>query len=71
VPDYEMTEVDWKKVNTLNEIIDEIFEKYGKSKYQTKLISTFRSAVSKSTLSASKKAIYNKVLIHLFRIENL
>ena len=70
-PDYEMTASDWKQVEKVNKIIDSIFKKYWKEKYQTKLISIFRSAVSKSWLSASKKAIYNKVLIHLFKIGDL
>jgi len=71
VPDYEMTEQDWKKVSVLNEIIDEIFKQYWKSEYRTKLISMFRWLVSKDTLSESKKAIYNKVLIYLFTIWDL
>ena len=69
--DYEMTDSDWKKVNKFNEIIEQIYEQYWKSDYKTKLISMFRSAVSKDNLSESKKAIYNKVLIYLFTIEDL
>ena len=71
VPDYEMTTSDWKKVKLLNDVIDEIYTKYGKSKYQTKLVKMFRWLVGKDTVTDSKKAIYNKVLIHLFKIEDL
>lgn len=71
VPDYKMTKEDRKKVDIFNEIIDEIYEKYGKSGYKTKLISMFRSAASKNNISDSKKAIYNKVLIYLFTIGDL
>ncbi len=70
-PEYEMTKEDRKKVDIFNEIIDEIYEKYGKSDYKTKLISMFRSAVSKNGISDSKKSIYNKVLIYLFTIDDL
>ena len=71
MPDYEMTTSDWKKVDKLNKIIDAIYKKYGQAKYKTKLISIFRDAVSKYWLSESKKAIYNKVLIHIFEIWDL
>jgi hypothetical protein len=37
-----MTTSDWKKVKLLNDVIDEIYTKYGKSKYQTKLVKMFR-----------------------------
>ena len=70
-PDYEMSDSDWKHVNKLNKIIDAIYAKYGKSKYKTELIKMFRWLVSKDTISAQKKAIYNKVLIYLFTIDHL
>lgn len=70
-PDYEMSDSDRKQVEKTNKVIDAIYAKYGKSKYQTKLISIFRNFVSKNTTSAKKKAIYNKVLIHLFTIGDL
>ncbi|MBR7037479.1 hypothetical protein IKI14_06690 [bacterium] len=63
-----MTDSDRKFVQKVNNIIDDIYAKHGKSKYQTKLISAFRSMVSKDTISDRKKAIYNKVLINLFTI---
>ena len=71
VPDYEMTDSDWGYAGKVNKIIDSIFKKYWKEKYQSKLISMFRGTVSKKWLSDSKKAIYNKVLIHLFEIWDL
>lgn len=70
-PDYEMTDSDRKQVQKFNKIIDAIYAKYGKSNYQTKLISLFRGMASKNTVSDSKKAIYNKVLIYLFTIWDL
>ena len=70
-PDYEMTNSDWKKVEKINKIVDAIYAKYGKDKYKTKLISMFRDLVSKDTISDSKKAVYNKVLIYLFTIGDL
>ena len=70
-PDYEMTDSDRKQVQKFNKIIDAIYTKYGKSNYQTKLISLFRGMASKDTVSDSKKAIYNKVLIYLFTIWDL
>jgi hypothetical protein len=63
-----MTDSDRKQVQKFNKIIDAIYTKYGKSNYQTKLISLFRGMASKDTVSDSKKAIYNKVLIYLFTI---
>ena len=71
VPDYEMTNSDWSKAKDFIEIIDAIYAKYWKSNYKTKLITLFRSAISKEWLSESKKAIYNKVLIYLFTIWEL
>ena len=71
VPDYKMTSSDWKYVGKVNKIIDSIYKKYWRTKYQSKLISMFRGTVSKNWLSDSKKAIYNKVLIHLFEIWDL
>ena len=71
VPDYEMTDSDWKQVNKLNKIIDAIYAKYGKTKYKTEIIKLFRWLVSKDSISEEKKAIYNKVLIYLFTIEDL
>jgi hypothetical protein len=66
-----MTSSDWKKVEKINKIVDAIYAKYGKDKYKTKLISMFRDLVSKDTISDSKKAVYNKVLIYLFTIGDL
>jgi hypothetical protein len=37
-----MTDVDWKKVQLIDEVMDEIFIKYGKSTYQTELIKMVR-----------------------------
>ena len=70
-PDYEMMDADWRYVQKVDKLIDAIYAKYGKSKYQTKLISAFRGMVSKNTISEKKKAIYNKVLIYLFAIWDL
>ena len=70
-PEYEMTDVDRKQVQKTNKVIDAIYAKYWKSKYQTKIISIFRNFVSKNTTSKKKKAIYNKVLIYLFTIWDL
>jgi len=71
VPDYEMTDNDWEQVEKFNRIIDAIYAKYWKTKYKTEIISMFRWLVTKDTLSDSKKAIYNKVLIYLFTIDKL
>ena len=71
VPEYEMTDADWKQVEKLNKIIDAIYKKYWKTTYQTKLISMFRAFVSKETTPVQKKAIYNKVLVYLFTIWEL
>jgi len=70
-PDYEMTDSDRRYAQKVKDIIDAIYAKYGKSEYKTKLISMFRSMVSKDTISDRKKAIYNKVLIYLFTIWDL
>jgi len=70
-PEYEMTDADWGQVQKTNKVIDAIYAKYWKSKYQTKIISIFRNFVSKNTTSKKKKAIYNKVLIYLFTIWDL
>lgn len=71
IPEYVMTNADWKQVENLNRIIEAIYKKYWKTAYQTKLISMFRAFVSKESTSAQKKAIYNKVLIYLFTIWKL
>jgi len=71
VPDYEMTNADWKLVDAFEDLVDEIYVKYWKDKFKTQLISMFRWAVSKKWLSDSRKAVYNKVLIYLFTIWNL
>lgn len=70
-PDYEMTKSDRKLVEKFKNIIDAIYRKHWKTEYKTKLISMFRSAVSKESLSDSRKAVYNKVLIYLFTIWDL
>ena len=70
-PDYEMTKADRKLVEKFKNIIDAIYRKHWKNDYKTKLISMFRSAVSKEWLSISRKAVYNKVLIYLFTIGDL
>jgi len=70
-PDYEMTDADWRQVDKINKIVDAVYKKHGKSEYKTKLISLFRWLVSKDSISDSKKAIYNKVLVYLFTIWDL
>ena len=70
-PEYEMTDADWKKVKQMNKMIDNIFAKYGKTKYKTPLITAFRKKVSKSDTTPSMKAVYNQFLIHLFTIWDL
>ncbi len=69
-PEYEMTYSDEKKVEQFKELVDEVYKKYGKTWYKTKLISMFRSALDKE-LSQSKRVIYNQVLIYLFTIGEL
>jgi hypothetical protein len=63
-----MTDADWRQVDKINKIVDAVYKKHGKSEYKTKLISLFRGLVSKDSISDSKKAIYNKVLVYLFTI---
>ncbi|GHW02392.1 hypothetical protein AGMMS50249_1780 [candidate division SR1 bacterium] len=70
-PTYIMTDSDIKLANKLTKVIDAIYAKYGKATYKTNLINMFRKEVSKTTLSASKKAVYNQVLQRLFTIEKL
>jgi hypothetical protein len=62
-----MTKDDEKVANKLKKAIDGVYAKYGKSKYKTELISLFRGLIDDS-LSDSKRAIYNDVLIYLFTI---
>lgn len=70
-PDYEMTYSDRKQVEKINKIVEALYKKHGKDEYKTKLISLFRWLASKDSISDSKKAIYNKVLINLFTIWDL
>ena len=70
IPEYEMTKDDEKVANKLKKAIDGVYAKYGKSKYKTELISLFRGLIDDS-LSDSKRAIYNDVLIYLFTIWEL
>ena len=51
-------------------LIDAIYEKYGKSKYQTALIKLFRWEMSKPDLPIAKKWLYNQILISLFTIDS-
>ena len=69
-PDYEMTQNDWEMVELFDDLIEEVYKKYDKSKYKTKLISIFRWAI-KDDLSDSRRAIYTQVLIDLFTIGDL
>ena len=71
VLDYEMTYSDRKQVEKINKIVEALYKKHGKDEYKTKLISLFRWLASKDSISDSKKAIYNKVLINLFTIWDL
>ena len=70
-PDYEMTDLDWKKVRQMNSMIDSIIAKHGKTKYKTPLIKAFRKKASSEDITPSMKAVYNQFLIHLFTIEEL
>jgi hypothetical protein len=70
IPDYEMTESDREMVHLFDDLVDEVYKKYDKSTYKTKLISIFRWAI-KDSLSDSRRAIYTQVLIDLFTIGNL
>ena len=70
VPEYTITPDDEKVANKLKKAIDAVYAKYGKSKYKTELISLFRWLI-KDSLSDSKRAIYNEVLIYLFTIWEL
>ena len=67
---YKMTARDEKLANNLIDAIDAVYAKYWESKYKTQFISLFRWLI-KSDSSDSKKAIFNKVLIHLFTIWDL
>ena len=69
-PSYEMTSSDRNIVNNLTSVIDEVYKKYWKSAYKTKLISMVRNLITDKT-SERAKAIYNKVLIYLFTIQDL
>ena len=69
-PEYKMTDSDWMEVKWYIKLIDSIYRDYGESRYKTILISIFRWAIEDS-LSESKKAIYNQVLIYLFTIGTL
>ena len=51
-------------------LIDAIYEKYGKTKYQTALIKLFRWEMSKPDLPIAKKWLYNQILISLFTIDS-
>ena len=62
-----MTDQDWLEANKYIDIVDKIYQKYGKSKYQSKLISIFKKKRSESE-SLSEKSIYNQALIRTFRI---
>ena len=70
IPDYVMTDHDWLEANKYIDIVDKIYQKYGKSKYQSKLISIFKKRRSESE-SLSEKSIYNQALIRTFRIWEL
>ena len=51
-------------------LIDAIYKKYGKTKYQTALIKLFRWEMSKPDLPIAKKWLYNQILISLFTIDS-
>lgn len=66
---YLPTDNDLQAFQDLKEIIDQIYEKYGKKTYKSQLINLFRSLM-KPDLEIEKKWLYNQLLIYLFTIDS-
>jgi hypothetical protein len=57
------------RLKNVENVIDLIYKKYGKSKYRWPFIRIIRDMVS-DDLPADKKWLYNQVLIYLFTIDS-
>lgn len=65
---YQPTDSDKAQLAKVSGVIDSIFKKYGKKKYQRPFITIIRDMV-KPELSPDKKWLYNQLLINLFTID--
>lgn len=65
---YQPTDADKEQLAKVSGVIDSIFKKYGKKKYQRPFIAIIRDMV-KPGLSPDKKWLYNQLLINLFTID--
>lgn len=65
---YQPTVEDQAQLAKVSTVIESIFKKYGKKKYQRPFITIIRDMV-KPDLSPDKKWLYNQLLIKLFTID--
>ena len=66
---YDPSQDDLNRLKNVENVIDLIYKKYGKSKYRWPFIRIIRDMVN-DDLSADKKWLYNQVLIYLFTIDS-
>ena len=66
---YDPTQDDLNRLKNVENVIDLIYKKYGKSKYRWPFIRIIRDMVN-DDLPADKKWLYNQVLIYLFTIDS-
>jgi hypothetical protein len=68
-----LTTKDLQRVELQSQILDKILKKYATNAkaYKTLFIASFRKSINSGKLSASQKAFYNQLLIHLFTIDSL
>ncbi len=66
---YNPTQDDLNRLKNVENVIDLIYKKYGKSKYRWPFIRIIRDMVN-DDLPADKKWLYNQVLIYLFTIDS-
>ena len=69
-PGYRLTDADRETVDHLIKLVNNVYRRYGKSKYKSEIISLFRSVMT-DDLPIEKKAIFNQVLIYLFTLGDL
>ena len=66
---YDPSQDDLNRLKNVENVIDLIYKKYGKSKYRWPFIRIIRDMVN-DDLPADKKWLYNQVLIYLFTIDS-
>lgn len=68
---YQATSKDQQQLKAVQQVIEYIYQKEGKSKWKVELIKLIRSAASQENLSPTKKWLYNQTLIYLYTLDRM